>query len=163
MIGLVLFGRASPFFLNLIMGVMLVLMSIVILKHIFRRKRPVYPDDPFAIVKEHDSYSFPSGHSMIAGMVAGMFSIVASFHWIVQIIIIIWAVGVIISRVVIGRHHVLDVVVGFILGFSLSGVIYGIWITEEQLDNFLPKLMDFLFVMSNGNIKTKLFNRTQEA
>ena len=130
MIGLMIFGSASPFFLNLIMGVMLVLMAIAILKPIFRRKRPVYTNDPFALIKERDSYSFPSGHSMIAGMVSAMFSVVSSFHWSVQIILITWAVGVSISRVVMGRHHLLDVIVGFILGFSMSAVIYGIWIRE---------------------------------
>ena len=112
MVGLMIFGSASSFFLNLIMGVMLVLMTIVVLKPIFHRKRPVYPNDPFALIKEHDSYSFPSGHSLIAGMVAAMFSVVSSFHWSVQIILITWAVGVSLSRVVMGRHHLLDVIVG---------------------------------------------------
>eukprot|EP00040_Diaphanoeca_grandis_P035123 m.220029 g.220029 ORF g.220029 m.220029 type:complete len:207 (+) comp33308_c3_seq12:96-716(+) len=105
----------SIFWVNLYAGLILDLIVIATLKMIFRRPRPVYnKDDMFATVSV-DKHSFPSGHSTRAFYVAALCSAMIPDENI-QRGMIAWACCVGLSRVVLGRHHVLDVVAGAVVG-----------------------------------------------
>ena len=84
-------------------------------KAIVRRQRPAENTQDMMTISV-DKYSFPSGHASRAFMLATF--LVVQFHIIVtwKCIIWLWAVSVAVSRILLGRHHVTDVVAGTVLG-----------------------------------------------
>ena len=74
-------------------------------------------------VSQIDDYAFPSGHASRAVAILLMYltmfdlSSTALFLWNS------WAIAVCISRVFLGRHHVIDVIVGMIMGVFVHWVL----------------------------------------
>ncbi|XP_015607992.1 phospholipid phosphatase 6 isoform X2 [Cephus cinctus] len=129
---------------NFLIGLFLDIILIALIKSITRRRRPAVNDDPFAIGP--DKYSFPSGHASRATFVVYFF-----FNlWPVNIIfvppLLAWAVSVCLSRILMRRHHLLDIIAGVFLGI-FEGLSIGLtylekdtcislisWITDEKLE-----------------------------
>lgn len=122
--------KSTQFFCNLFLALLFDLLIVGLLKVIVRRPRPVYNvDDMFATVSV-DRYSFPSGHSTRAAMVAFLFSL----YWTNTAHVVlgfVWASMVAISRVVLGRHHVSDVTLGVTIGYLQYRFILKVWLTKE--------------------------------
>lgn len=79
-------------------------------------------DDMRATVKV-DQYSFPSGHCTRVFMLAALAPLVLpDSSGPIPDRALIWAVAVGVSRVVMGRHHILDVLAGAVVG-TAQGVI----------------------------------------
>lgn len=97
-----------------------------VLKNGFRRNRPEAALKNFhSIIKPSDQFSFPSGHTSAAFMMA---TLLGYFFPPLVIPLYCWAALVGFSRVVLGVHFPTDILVGMILGvgtafFSL-GLIY---------------------------------------
>lgn len=92
-----------------------------ILKNSFRRDRPsgswVTID---ALLKAHDKFSFPSGHTCAAFL----FAAISIFYFpALNIVLWLWACGVGISRVAIGVHYPTDVIAGACLGMALAELV----------------------------------------
>ena len=110
-----------------------------ILKFIFQRERP-----PFPMVKEN-SFSFPSGHSMIGTFVFGFLVIYIMRNnklsklqkIIISVICSFICVGIILSRLYLGVHYFTDVLAG-----ALLSLLYLISIHEKI------KLKDFCYKKS---------------
>merc|ERR1712038_592145 len=103
-----LYTSGSAFFLNLLLALILDIVVVAILKAFTRRRRPAYNvDDQFATVKMVDKFSFPSGHATRAVMIATILCLVHPIHIIPRLPVIAWSLSVSVSRVVLGRHHVL--------------------------------------------------------
>ncbi|KAL8053584.1 hypothetical protein ABFS82_05G081000 [Erythranthe guttata] len=119
--------------INLLIGSLLDLVLIGLIKHLIQRPRPVYNKNMFLSFAV-DHWSFPSGHSSRVSFIA-TFCFLYSNH-IREIMLIkvlnlyaksvvveyfavavgIWAFVTSVSRVLLGRHFLLDVVFGGILG-----------------------------------------------
>ncbi len=100
-------------------GLVLTEVVVVIVKNIFRRTRP--PGTSGAIYRRADPYSFPSGHAARAAMLcilAFQLGPVAAF-----IAIAVWSPFMVVSRIAIGIHYVLDVLAGIALGCMLTAVV----------------------------------------
>lgn len=114
-----------------------------IVKAITRRRRPSINDSPFSLGP--DKYSFPSGHASRATFVAYTFI----YLWPVPLIcvppLLAWSFSICISRILMRRHHILDVMAGIALGI-FEGLLIGYmyleketcvnlvsWITEERM------------------------------
>ena len=138
-----LYTSGAAFFLNLLIALILDIVVVAILKAFTRRRRPAYNvDDQFATVKMVDKFSFPSGHSTRAVMIATILCLVHPVHLILRLPVMVWAALVSVSRVVLGRHHVLDVVAGVVIGV-LQALLMGIlWRTEEQTKYILSLASD---------------------
>jgi len=97
----------------------------LILKNTIKRERP-FATLPSIRLRFHpsDKFSFPSGHTAAAFLMATIIS--QFFPWI-TIPIFIWAVFVGFSRVYLGVHYLTDILMGMILGISSAGL--GYWIT----------------------------------
>lgn len=138
---------ASSLMLNFLAITLLDLAAIGILKPIFRRTRPAY-NSGIGHVTIHmvDQFSFPSGHATRAALLA-------SFLWYVRatfpdalhpfiaplyfmVFTFLWATAVCLSRVALGRHHVVDVVAGAILGAFYLFIWYTFWIGPQSADQF---------------------------
>ena len=128
--------EVRQFFCNLLMALLIDLVIVGFLKTIVRRPRPAYNvDDMFATVSV-DRYSFPSGHSTRVAMVAMLFTVYWK-NWFYIKLGFLWAAMVAISRVVLGRHHVSDVIGGVIIGYAQYCLVVKYWLTRTTLEQFL--------------------------
>lgn len=101
------------------------------------------PDDMFATVSV-DSYSFPSGHATRAILLAAFHAYTSSdpVLWLASSV---WAMIVAASRVVLGRHHVFDVIAGVAIGYLVFRVFHGhLWLSEEQAVSFQKMMYSYL-------------------
>ncbi|CAH9137433.1 unnamed protein product [Cuscuta epithymum] len=135
-------SAAGAFLINLLLAALLDLALIGLIKHIIQRPRPVYNKNmslSFAV----DHWSFPSGHSSRVFFIATMFYL--SSHLMPTLIYVVglWAIATSGSRVLLGRHFVLDVVAGACVGV-LEGMFAFRFLRFENLTSFLfrPKLAE---------------------
>lgn len=135
-------------FLFLFTALVVDVIFITVLKTLIRRDRPSHNCmDMFATVSV-DRYSFPSGHAT-RGVALGCFFLgqfKPATHWC--LVIIVWVTAVCLSRVLLGRHHVLDVLCGVLVGMIEYPVVLYFWLSRvkcaELLSYFHPNLLNQL-------------------
>jgi membrane-associated phospholipid phosphatase len=100
---------------------------IIVLKQIFRRKRPSYHRKDFRFVGP-DQFSFPSGHATRAWLFYGL----ARSRILpakTRITIGAWAAVVSVGRIALGRHYMTDVLCGAFIGClitaPIAAILYG--------------------------------------
>ena len=86
-----------------------------------------------ATVKMVDKFSFPSGHATRATMLALLFTLLSPLPFLLWIPFLAWAGAVAVSRVLLGRHHILDVVAGVVIGAVEAVVLSMLWRSEEEV------------------------------
>ncbi|XP_022901991.1 polyisoprenoid diphosphate/phosphate phosphohydrolase PLPP6 [Onthophagus taurus] len=124
---------------NIILGLLLDIILVALTKAYVRRRRPkAHIKDSMELGP--DVFSFPSGHASRAVFVAYFFICLQSAHFIFYGPLIAWATSVSISRVLLNRHHILDVLAGVLLGL-IEGVLVG-WIYVD--DSTAKWLMNYL-------------------
>lgn len=90
---------------------------VFLLKRLISRTRP--EGEWGKVYRKADPYSFPSGHSVRAGLILVL--AMASFDQpLIIILFTLWAVLMILSRVATGVHYLLDVFAGFALGLLIG-------------------------------------------
>ncbi|XP_057289762.1 polyisoprenoid diphosphate/phosphate phosphohydrolase PLPP6-like [Hydractinia symbiolongicarpus] len=100
-------------------------MAFLVLKLVFQRPRPIYNENDMPLsASKVDDFSFPSGHTTRAFMVMFLY-VMHRISNIERIFWISWAVLLGLSRVVLGRHHLSDVVAGVFIGLA-----DGVMVTE---------------------------------
>lgn len=109
--------------LNLTTSFVLDLIAVGACKLVVRRQRPAYAERRYNATIIADQYSFPSGHSSRCILIAGMLYV---FHicptWLVCLSMV-WAVFTSLSRVLLGRHYILDILIGGILGIIVTAIM----------------------------------------
>jgi len=100
----------------------LAMLEIVVIgiKMIVRRQRP--PGTEGLIYRKADPYSFPSGHAaraVLLSLIALRLGPAEAF-----IAIVAWSPLMVLSRIAIGIHYVLDVVAGAALGALFTAVLF---------------------------------------
>ncbi|XP_043263189.1 phospholipid phosphatase 6 [Colletes gigas] len=123
---------------NLLLGLVLDVIFIGVLKAITRRRRPTSAAVPLAIGP--DKYSFPSGHASRA-----MFLLYFFNHlWPVPMIffppLVAWVSATALSRIMMGRHHILDIIAGLLLGY-VEGLLMSFLYLEPQTCLYLVSFM----------------------
>ena len=78
-----------------------------------------------------DKFSFPSGHATRAIAVAGFFVALYPLPLLLRLSLYPWALSVVASRVFLGRHHVLDVACGSLIGVAEVLVMSMLWVGED--------------------------------
>jgi len=118
-IALYLLGESYRAFLQVLLMAFVIERPIYfVLKNSFKRNRPQAALKDFhSLVTPSDQFSFPSGHTSAAFMVA---VITGFFIPVLFLPLLIWAALVGFSRVVLGVHFPTDTVVGMILGVSIA-------------------------------------------
>jgi membrane-associated phospholipid phosphatase len=89
---------------------------VLVIKLIFRRKRP--EGDWGTIYRKTDPHSFPSGHAARAVLLATL-AVGMGPAWL-GIVLVIWAPFVILARVAMGVHYLSDVLAGALLGLAVG-------------------------------------------
>lgn len=94
-----------------------------IFKNLFKRNRPPEAIPGYAsVITASDKFSFPSGHTSAAFLVA------VALSWAFPImawVLFPWAVAVGIARVILGVHFPTDTLAGAVLGSSLCLILIG--------------------------------------
>lgn len=99
---------------------------VTILKHIFRKTRP---DTDYARKMKFSKYSFPSGHAAVGSVLwYGMVLVLSNLGVPAGVVIamtflapvVVFLIGI--SRVYLGAHYLIDVLVGWALGLLMIGI-----------------------------------------
>lgn len=93
------------------------LLTARILKEIFRVARPALTHDAIIPLSKIGGYSFPSEHASVYGALT---IVLFHFDYRLGLISLVFAILVMLSRVVVGVHYPLDVVVGFFVGAMVA-------------------------------------------
>ena len=98
------------------------------IKILVGRERPVFVSDAIVVVGEKsDSFSFPSGHTIMSFACA---LILLRYDKRVGIPAVCFAALIGFSRIYLGEHYVTDVIAGFLLALAVSTVV---WIIAESI------------------------------
>lgn len=104
---------------KLLIGLIVDIFYVAILKALSRRRRPTYAyQRDQMIVAGVDKHSFPSGHCSRSTYV-GLFVSHYFGHSspLFSFMVSMWSISVCTSRVLLGRHHILDCLAGATLGW----------------------------------------------
>ncbi|MET9203093.1 phosphatase PAP2 family protein [Gordonia sp. ABSL49_1] len=120
-------------------GALIGYLLMVGLKHLFRRPRPPEVNRLVDI----DTFSFPSGHSMMSMVIFGLLAIVAYRHvdWVrrhrwVLLIAPLWSIAIGCTRIYLGVHWTTDVLAGWLLGAAWVGLcaLALVWFESSRRD-----------------------------
>jgi len=139
------FPEYSELAVNLLVALLFDLVVIAVAKSICKRPRPNYNVDDMFMTVGPDQHSFPSGHCTRAAHLACLASYV--FPAAAYQVLAAWAACIGVSRVVLGRHHVLDVLVGlFVFGplQAWANRTYA-WVPAQLCEEVQAGLREVLF------------------
>ena len=103
-------------------GLALAEVTVVGIKMLIRRERPAGTDG--LIYRKADPFSFPSGHAaraVLLSLLALRLGPPTAFF-----VILAWSPVMVLSRIAIGIHYVLDVLAGFALGGVLTAIVLAV-------------------------------------
>ncbi|XP_017858014.1 PREDICTED: phospholipid phosphatase 6 [Drosophila arizonae] len=120
---------------NMLLGLLLDIVVVAVLKALVRRRRPAVVKD--ALVIGPDKFSFPSGHASRAFYILIFFTKLHTLPVVFWMPMTAWAVSVVISRLILKRHFILDVSAGALIGICEALFIGLIWISEETAASLL--------------------------
>ncbi|XP_038625955.1 phospholipid phosphatase 6 [Tachyglossus aculeatus] len=115
--------------LNLLFALLLDLLLVALLKALVRRRRPAHNRMDMFVTLSVDKYSFPSGHATRAVLICRF-----TLHHLVlaiplRVLVVLWAFGLGLSRVMLGRHNVTDVAFGFFFGYVQYSIVDYCWLS----------------------------------
>ena len=104
------------------------LSSVHCFKNVFMRLRPSHApelaDQIRLLVSKGGLYGFVSSHAANSFAIAGIVSALLSERKYMSYLLYSWATLVAYSRIYVGKHYLLDVIGGALLGFVLAKVIW---------------------------------------
>lgn len=111
-------GWQSPCLQVLVLGFLIERPLYLVLKNGLKRHRPAQVLPNFqSLIRPSDYFSFPSGHTSAAFMVA---TTLTYFMPAWTGVVLVWAASVGFSRVVLGVHFPTDILMGIVLGVSAA-------------------------------------------
>lgn len=123
-------------------GLFIDIFAVAIIKAFVRRRRPVGNKNDQWVTIGPDVYSFPSGHVSRAFFIMFYFYNLYPLDNILVFFICTWAVAVAISRVLLRRHHLLDVIAGSIVGYLVSLALAVIWVDQSTAEYMVSYVSD---------------------
>lgn len=125
-------------------GLILDIVFVAVIKAFTRRRRPVGNKND-NLTLGPDKYSFPSGHVSRAFFISYFFINLYPLHVMFVPPLMAWCLSVSFSRILLRRHHVLDVVAGIMLGI-LEGILLSyIWLSRSSAAYLIEWITDEKF------------------
>lgn len=115
--------------MNLLFGLILDIVFVASIKAATRRRRPTIDDNFLSIGP--DKFSFPSGHASRAFYILLFFTALEPLPYLFWPPLFAWAVSVSLSRLLLYRHHILDVLAGITLGILEAFLISILWLGKD--------------------------------
>lgn len=84
-----------------------------------------------------DLYSFPAAHASRAAMVSKFLLSHLVLAVPLRILLVLWAVLVGMSRVLLGKHHLTDMVCGFALGLLHFSLMETVWLSSSTCQTII--------------------------
>ncbi|XP_060613140.2 inactive phospholipid phosphatase 7 isoform X1 [Anolis sagrei] len=117
--------------LNLLLALLLDIVLVAWVQKLAKRRGP-FDVAPGALdYLTLDLYAFPAGQASRAAMVAKFLLNHLVLAVPLRVLLVIWAGLVGLSRVVVGRHHVTDVLAGFACGFLQFRLVEALWMSSN--------------------------------
>lgn len=123
-------------------GLLLDVIFVALIKAYVRRRRPAANKNDAIGEFGPDKFSFPSGHASRAVFVAYFFINLQPLSWIFYPPLLAWATSICLSRVLMQRHHLLDVAAGVLLGLFEGCLLGLIWCEEDTAKWIISFLSD---------------------
>lgn len=124
--------------INMFLSLILDCLFIAIIKAIVRRRRPTV--DPYAMGP--DVYSFPSGHASRSTMIFCFFIFLNPISFIFRPAIFAWTASICVSRLLLYRHHILDVVAGIFVGIFEALLMAIFWLNQDTCVSLMSWMTD---------------------
>ncbi|XP_060106707.1 inactive phospholipid phosphatase 7 [Heteronotia binoei] len=117
--------------MNLLLALFLDILIVAGLQKLTKRKGPYDVSPGLLDYLTMDIYAFPAGHASRATMVSKFFLNHLVLAVPLRILLVLWAFLVGLSRIMVGRHHVTDVLSGFVFGYLQFRLVELIWMSSN--------------------------------
>lgn len=126
----------------ILLGLFIDIVLVALVKAYTRRRRPrLNTDDALGQIGP-DVFSFPSGHASRAVYVAYFFVNLYALPMIFVPFVLVWATCVCFSRLLLNRHHILDVAGGVFLGLVEGWILGFLWLEDDTAKSIMNMLSD---------------------
>lgn len=124
------------------LGLFLDVVFVGVIKAYVRRRRPAANVDDAIAERGPDKFSFPSGHASRAVFVTFFFINLYPLSIIFMPPLLAWSTSICLSRILMNRHHILDVVAGVLLGLFEGLFLSLIWLDDSTAKWIISFLSD---------------------
>lgn len=124
----------SPFFLA---ALILDVMTVAGVQRLVKRRGPWEMTPGFLDCVAMDIYSFPAAHASRAAMVSKFLLSHLVLAVPLRILLVLWAFLVGMSRVLLGKHHLTDMVCGFALGMLHFSLMETVWLSSSTCQTLI--------------------------
>lgn len=112
-------------------ALLLDIMTVAGVQKLIKRRGPYETSPGLLDYLTMDIYAFPAGHASRAAMVSKFFLSHLVLAVPLRVLLVLWAFCVGLSRVMIGRHHITDVISGFIIGYFQFRLVELMWLSSN--------------------------------
>ncbi|CAG5867541.1 inactive phospholipid phosphatase 7-like [Menidia menidia] len=116
---------------NLLLALILDIMTVAGLQRLVKRRGPWEMTPGFLDCIAMDVYSFPAAHASRGAMVSKFLLSHLVLAVPLRILLVLWAFLVGMSQVVLGKHHLTDMVCGFALGMLHFSLMESVWLSSN--------------------------------
>lgn len=136
-------AEREAFFFNLLLALFLDILLVAILKAAIQRKRPDNNESEDMLMTWYvDKMSCPSGHTSRAVLLTYLLIISSPHLYYFHPVLLVWCICTCASRVLLGRHHLGDVLIGVALGYMEYLIMDYIWAGSETAKWYLDIFKD---------------------
>lgn len=122
---------------NLLLALLLDVMTVAGVQRLVKRRGPWEMAPGFLDCVAMDLYSFPAAHASRAAMVSKFLLSHLVLAVPLRILLVLWAFLVGLSRVLLGRHHLTDMVCGFALGLLHFSLMETVWLSSSTCQTLI--------------------------
>ncbi|KAM9306438.1 inactive phospholipid phosphatase 7-like [Pholidichthys leucotaenia] len=122
---------------NLLLALILDVMTVAGVQRLVKRRGPWEMTPGFLDCIAMDVYSFPAAHASRAAMVSKFLLAHLVLAVPLRILLVLWAFLVGMSRVLLGRHHLTDMVCGFALGMLHFSLMETVWLSSSTCQTLI--------------------------
>nr|XP_015798306.2 inactive phospholipid phosphatase 7 [Nothobranchius furzeri]XP_054600385.1 inactive phospholipid phosphatase 7 [Nothobranchius furzeri] len=116
---------------NLLLALILDVLTVAGVQRLVKRRGPWEMTPGFMDCVAMDVYSFPAAHASRAAMVSKFLLSHLVLAVPLRILLVLWAFLVGMSRVLLGKHHLTDMVCGFALGMLHFSLMETVWLSSN--------------------------------